>query len=399
MIFPNSLISIGSGAFQNCSNLASAIIPNSVTGIASSAFSQCSGLTNLTLGNSVTSIGSLAFVACFGLRNLVIPNSVSNLMSQAFQSCTNLTSVSIGRGVTAIGASAFQSCSNLTAVYFAGNAPTPTNTISVFTNTLVTVYYQPGTTGWGAIFDGRPTVLYAGALSVMNNLGATWSLDGGSFTNASGATRSSLIVTNHTIIFNPVNGYATPSNQIVAVGFNLTNSIVGNYVAVLTANNVVYNRNQLVAWQLRLSDLLANVTDPSSNVVSLASLGISTNGVTLAIRNGYLQYYNTNLVNDRFTYTVTNSIGDTASGIITLTAASAQALGGQVNSLTVSGGIATLNFAGIANYRYQIQVTTNLAGSWTTLLTTNASASGVFHYIDTNPPVGAAFYRLLWAGN
>jgi hypothetical protein len=45
---PNSVTSIGAGAFYNCSGLTSVTIPNSVTSIGADAFAGCSGLTSIT---------------------------------------------------------------------------------------------------------------------------------------------------------------------------------------------------------------------------------------------------------------------------------------------------------------------------------------------------------------
>jgi hypothetical protein len=59
-----------------------------------------------------------------------------------------------------IGDWAFVYCFSLTSVYFTGNAPSPTNDSTVFAADPATVYYLPGTTGWGAMFDGRPTALW-----------------------------------------------------------------------------------------------------------------------------------------------------------------------------------------------------------------------------------------------
>jgi hypothetical protein len=45
----------------------------------------------------------------------------------------------------------------LRSVYFQGNAPTPNNDSNAFAgDTNATVYYVPGTTGWGTTFDGVP---------------------------------------------------------------------------------------------------------------------------------------------------------------------------------------------------------------------------------------------------
>ena len=57
----------------------SVTIPNSVTTIESYAFRNCTGLTNITIPNSVTSIGKWAFSSCKGLTSVTIPNSVTSI--------------------------------------------------------------------------------------------------------------------------------------------------------------------------------------------------------------------------------------------------------------------------------------------------------------------------------
>ena len=111
---PNSVTSIGYGAFDGCSGLTSVTIPNSVTSIGDEAFKDCSGLTSVTIGNSVTTIGEAAFRGCSGLTSGTIPNSVTSIGEAAFYGCSGLTSVTIPNSVTSIGKYAFEDCFWLT---------------------------------------------------------------------------------------------------------------------------------------------------------------------------------------------------------------------------------------------------------------------------------------------
>ena len=102
-VIPNSVTSIGDGAFRDCYDLTSLTIPNSVTSIGDWAFSGCGYLTSVTIPNSVTSIGENAFYGCSSLTSVTIPNSVTNIGYGAFKDCSSLTSVTIPSSVTSIG--------------------------------------------------------------------------------------------------------------------------------------------------------------------------------------------------------------------------------------------------------------------------------------------------------
>ena len=154
---PNNVTSIAWSAFSNCSGLTSidvasenthyssidgvlynyaqdtliqcpgaktsVTIPNSVTSIGGGAFYGCSGLISVTIGNNVTSIGDDAFYECSGLISVTIPNSVTSIGDYAFYECSGLTSVTIGNSVTSIGDYAFYSCSSLTSIKCLANTP------------------------------------------------------------------------------------------------------------------------------------------------------------------------------------------------------------------------------------------------------------------------------------
>lgn len=84
VVLPNSITSIGDGAFIGCTGLTSMIIPDQVTSIGAGVFVQCTGLTSLTIGDHVTSIGIAALIGCTGLTSLTIPKSVTSIGWYAF---------------------------------------------------------------------------------------------------------------------------------------------------------------------------------------------------------------------------------------------------------------------------------------------------------------------------
>ena len=116
MTIPNSITSIGNRAFYECCSLTSVTISNSVTSIDNETFSSCYALTSVTIPNSVTSIGERAFYDCYGLTSVTIPNSVTSIGNHAFWHCSGLTSVTIPNSVTSIGEGAFEECDGLTSV-------------------------------------------------------------------------------------------------------------------------------------------------------------------------------------------------------------------------------------------------------------------------------------------
>ena len=113
---PNSVITIGEGAFSGCKSLISINIPNSVTTIGENAFGWCESLTNINIPNSVTTIGEKAFGWCESLTNINIPNSVTTIGDSAFCRCNSLTSINIPNSVKTIRGSAFFDCESLTSI-------------------------------------------------------------------------------------------------------------------------------------------------------------------------------------------------------------------------------------------------------------------------------------------
>ena len=122
---PNSVTTIGEGAFNGCHFLTSIKIPNSVTTIGEGAFNGCYSLTSINIPNSVTTIGKLAFNGCYSLTSINIPNSVTTIENRVFIDCKFLTSINIPNSVTTIGESAFACCRSLIRI----NIPNSVTTI------------------------------------------------------------------------------------------------------------------------------------------------------------------------------------------------------------------------------------------------------------------------------
>ncbi len=136
-----------------------------VTAIGIDAFDGLATITNVTIPDSVTSIGDYAFENCHVLTSVTIPNSVTSIGDYAFFQCSVLTSVTIPNSVTNIGVGVFLDCSGLTNITFSGNAPLVDGVAgnedsTVFLDDSGTVYYLPGTTGWGSTYGGLPTALW-----------------------------------------------------------------------------------------------------------------------------------------------------------------------------------------------------------------------------------------------
>ena len=112
-IFGNEVEKIPAYLCYGLSDLTSLTIPNSVTSIGKGAFGCCSRLASVNIGDSVISIGNSVFSGCIGLTSLTIPNSVISIGEEVFYNCRSLNAAIIGENVASIGEKAFMNCSFL----------------------------------------------------------------------------------------------------------------------------------------------------------------------------------------------------------------------------------------------------------------------------------------------
>ena len=118
---PNSVNEIGYAAFRHCKALKSITIPSNVETIYNEAFYGCSALTSVTIANGVRNIGNSVFVNCSSLTKIVVPDSVRNMGGYVFYSCSALESAKLSENVATIPNSTFYDCYSLKSVAFSSN--------------------------------------------------------------------------------------------------------------------------------------------------------------------------------------------------------------------------------------------------------------------------------------
>jgi hypothetical protein len=168
---PNTVISIGSSSFFNCSKLESITLPDSVRSIGRFAFSSCSSLKKVNIGDGVLCIFPSAFQDCNNLTqlttkskkidipdgfvidndnnvtfiyvkqdilevtgNIEIPEGVTEISYNAFEECSSLKNITIPDSLITIGNCAFEGCRSLESVTFGENSSLTTIGNSVFVN-------------------------------------------------------------------------------------------------------------------------------------------------------------------------------------------------------------------------------------------------------------------------
>lgn len=340
---PVNLASIGDDAFAS-SGLTNVTIPAAAISLGQSIFVSCTNLTDINVDpgnaaysssggvllnksqttlleypdgasggyfapNGITVIGPMAFAGAILLSNVIVPNSVNAIEDDAFSGCVNLGAAIIGSGVASIGEDAFSSCPSLTNVYFDGNAPAADTT--VFSGDHgVTVFFLPGTSGWGDTFGGVTAVMLnaprpSGSLRVNITptgaiaAGARWQVDGG-VPQPGGAAVFGLAIGAHVVSFTSVNGWIAPVNIMVNVTTNGGTNVTGGYVsagpsqgqAELFDNFTADTGLNTSLWSSSsgLMNALAGAVSVPSSAFVLPSISFNAAGMQMTGANGAFQF-------------------------------------------------------------------------------------------------------------
>lgn len=161
-IAPESLTTVGTYAFQNCSLVQSIYLGYNCTSLGYGVFKECESLQNLTLsranarltslfGSTLptyltevkvlggTTICSYFFANVSSVPSLKLPNSITTVESYAFYNCTSLTEINLPN-VYSIGACAFKGC---TATVYSFSSSSYTYGESAFEGSSITSFTFP----------------------------------------------------------------------------------------------------------------------------------------------------------------------------------------------------------------------------------------------------------------
>lgn len=161
---------INGSAFKNQTGVSQFILPNTITAIGPDAFRGCR-YADINIPESLTSLGEGAFVDCDHLTSVTLPEGLTSIPALAFYSCSFITELRLPSTLTTIGIRAFANCSNLeNIVTYATTPPTCEvgNGNDSFLNVSCVVHVPVGcyeayhtAAGWSNMYIEQGGLIYA----------------------------------------------------------------------------------------------------------------------------------------------------------------------------------------------------------------------------------------------
>ena len=293
---------------------------------------------------SVTSIGDNAFNGCSGLTSVTIPNSVINIGESAFNGCSGLTSVTIPNSVTSIGAYTFYGCSGLSSVTIP-NSVTSINTFAFYNcSGLSSVTIPNSVTSIGMQAFGG-----CSGLSSVTIPNSVTSISNFAFNSCSGLT--SVTIPNSVTSIGGYAFFSCSSLTSVTIPNSVTSINEGafSYCTSLTSitipNSVTYI--DLLAFYncISLTSLVCNIANPLSINPNVFN-GVNQSACSLTVPAGSLAAYQAAAVWQNFNFPI----------IIPTSKVTANLCGATLSSLN-----ANINANYVAGYQaYRFEVTNGL---------------------------------------
>ncbi len=188
--------------------------------------------------------------------------------------------------------------------------------------------------------------------------------------------------------------YSGDANDLPAT--NLLLQIVTNHPPAAAA--AFYTNNFDAPLTIDLAGLATNWSDADGDVVSLADVSVSTNGITLASSGTALVYFNADNVADQFTCTITDGWGGTNYQTVFIAPAAPPVNTTPfITGVNAAGNGVTLNLGGAPGSTYVLESTGDLfpPGGWQPVATNTLGTNGVWSFTDTQATnFPQRFYRL-----
>ncbi len=119
--FTHNIKAIKEGAFWGCSTLGTTTIPDSVYDLGNKAFMFCVRMDRIKLSKNIKVIPHAFFWGCETLDMVTIPDGVLKIEQGAFCGCRQLRTIIIPKSVRSLGFAAFSSCKSLRDIYVSRN--------------------------------------------------------------------------------------------------------------------------------------------------------------------------------------------------------------------------------------------------------------------------------------
>ena len=178
----DNVVTVGSHAFRDCTNLCKVIIPNGCE-ISNYAFSYCSNLSEVLIKGDIKKINSHAFAYCTNLTKIIFPGDIEELGASLFRGCSNLEHVDLGNiTYNSIPNSTFTDCTSLQSVVISDYVATISGSAFAHCNALTTIYYKGTETDWNNILINSGNVAlndatlyyYSEAEPAKDDIGRYW---------------------------------------------------------------------------------------------------------------------------------------------------------------------------------------------------------------------------------
>ncbi|MFV0364080.1 MAG: leucine-rich repeat protein [Suipraeoptans sp.] len=127
IVIPNSVTSIGEGAFYKYDLLEKVTLPSELKEIKANTFKLCTALENIDIPNSVEVINESAFQDCVELKSVNFIDTpagsarLETISNRAFMGCINIITLDLPDSLKTIEDNAFNNCSALEDIEFSSN--------------------------------------------------------------------------------------------------------------------------------------------------------------------------------------------------------------------------------------------------------------------------------------